>query len=112
MSEEKPAAPTSAAQTVETPAPNEDERAGHIRQILDHVRPYLQAEGGDVELVGIQDDVVTIRMTGACAGCALVTIDLDQGIKNWIMEEIPSIKDVVLDTSNLTADYGNPYGWL
>jgi Fe-S cluster biogenesis protein NfuA len=66
-----------------------------IRLALDEVRPHLQADGGDVELVEVTDDgVVKVRMTGACAGCPMRQMTLKGGIENYLKKKIPEIKSV------------------
>ncbi len=62
---------------------------------LDKVRPALRADGGDVELVDIKDDVVMVRLTGACGGCPMSTMTLQMGVERVIKEEVPEIKEVV-----------------
>ena len=53
-------------------------------------------DGGDIEFVSLEDDIVYVRLLGACVGCSLIDVTLNNGIKNWIMEEIPSVKDVIM----------------
>jgi Fe-S cluster biogenesis protein NfuA len=60
---------------------------------LDEVRPHLQADGGDVELVEVCDDgVVKVRLTGACAGCPMRQMTLKGGIENYLKKKIPGLK--------------------
>lgn len=59
--------------------------------VLDKIRPFLQREGGDVELVGFKDGVVYLRMVGACEGCAYVDQDISSGVEVILMEEIPGV---------------------
>ena len=67
-----------------------------VAAVLDKIRPALQADGGDVELVEATDDgVVKLRLTGACAGCPMSTITLKSGIERVLREQIPEIKEVV-----------------
>jgi Fe-S cluster biogenesis protein NfuA len=67
-----------------------------IEQALDKIRPLLQRDGGDVELVEVGDDgVVKVRLTGACGGCPLSTITLKQGIERTLKQEVPAVKEVV-----------------
>ncbi len=79
----------------------------HVRKIIEHLRPYIMGDGGDIEFVSLENDIVTVRLLGACVGCSLIDVTLNNGIKNWIMEEIPSIKDVVLvqDTFDNLYDF-------
>jgi Fe-S cluster biogenesis protein NfuA len=62
-----------------------------VEKVLDEVRPYLQAEGGDVELVDVADDVVKVRLKGACAGCPMSQMTLKWGVEQYLKKKIPSI---------------------
>ena len=76
--------------------------------VLDKIRPFLQREGGDVELIGFKDGVVYIRMVGACEGCAYVDQDISSGIEVILMEEVPGI--IRCDASmNVPEDVMNTY---
>ncbi len=62
---------------------------------LNEIRPGLQADGGDVELVEVTDDgIVQVRLTGACAGCPMSTMTLKMAIEKKLKEKIPGIKAV------------------
>ena len=66
-----------------------------VQSVLDRIRPQIQMDGGDVELVGIDDNnVVTVRLTGACVGCPMSQITLKNGIERIIKHEIPEIVSV------------------
>jgi Fe-S cluster biogenesis protein NfuA len=66
-----------------------------VEAVLGKVRPMLQRDGGDVELVEVQDDgVVKVRLTGACSGCPMSTMTLKNAIEETIKKEIPEIKSV------------------
>jgi len=67
----------------------------NVEAALAKIRPALQADGGDVELVGVEDGVVKVSLTGACAGCPMSTMTLKQGIERILKEEIPEVKEVV-----------------
>jgi Fe-S cluster biogenesis protein NfuA len=62
---------------------------------LEKIRPALKADGGDVELVDVKDGVVTVRLTGACAGCPMSIMTLKNGIERIVKEEVPEVKEVV-----------------
>lgn len=62
-----------------------------VEKALKEIRPSLQADGGDVELVGVENSVVKVRLTGACAGCPMSEMTLKQGIENHIKNAIPEI---------------------
>jgi len=65
-----------------------------VEEVLNQIRPSLLADGGDVELVDVQDGIVSVKLTGACAGCPMSTITLKNGIERLLKEEIPGIKEV------------------
>ncbi|MHA1264572.1 MAG: NifU family protein [Candidatus Helarchaeota archaeon] len=65
-----------------------------VAKVLDEIRPSLQADGGDVELVGVEDGIVKVRLTGHCAGCAYSTMTLKMGIERLLKQRIPSVKGV------------------
>jgi Fe-S cluster biogenesis protein NfuA len=66
-----------------------------VEKVLDEIRPGLQADGGDVELVDVTEDgIVKVRLTGACAGCPMSTMTLKMAIEKKIKERIPEIKTV------------------
>ena len=70
-----------------------------IKKIVEHIRPYINADGGDLEFVSYIDNIVTVNLTGACVGCSMIDTTLNDGIKGWIMDEVPEVKDVVLHQS-------------
>ena len=67
-----------------------------VEKALDKIRPALQRDGGDVELVEVGDDgVVKVKLTGACGGCPMSQVTLKQGIERVLKQEVPSVKEVV-----------------
>ncbi len=66
-----------------------------VEGALNKIRPALQADGGDVELVDVEEGVVKVKLTGACAGCPVSTMTLKMGIERLLKEEIPDVKEVV-----------------
>jgi Fe-S cluster biogenesis protein NfuA len=67
-----------------------------IKKALDLVRPALQADGGDVELVEVTDDgIVKVRLKGACGSCPMSTMTLKMGIERTLKEKVPGVKEVV-----------------
>jgi len=66
-----------------------------IEEAIGRIRPALQADGGNVELVEVKDGVVSVRLTGACGGCPMATMTLKNGIERIIREEVPEVKEVV-----------------
>ncbi len=65
-----------------------------IQEVINKIRPMLQADGGDVELVDVEDGVVKVRLQGACAGCPMSQITLKNGIERFLKKEIPEVKSV------------------
>jgi Fe-S cluster biogenesis protein NfuA len=65
-----------------------------VEKVLNKIRPALQADGGDVELVDVEGGVVKVRLTGACGGCPMATMTLKGGIEVALKEEIPSVQRV------------------
>ncbi|MBQ6546398.1 MAG: NifU family protein [Bacilli bacterium] len=67
-----------------------------VKEVLDDLRPFLMNDGGNVELIKIEDNIVYIAFQGACAGCALRDMTLTEGIEKTIKEKVPEIKEVRL----------------
>lgn len=65
-----------------------------VQEVLDKLRPYIQRDGGDVELVEIEDGIVRVRLLGACGSCPSSTITLKAGIERAMMEEISEVREV------------------
>jgi Fe-S cluster biogenesis protein NfuA len=68
---------------------------GQVEEALNKVRPYLLADGGDIELVDVKDGVVEVRLTGACGSCPMSQMTLRQGVERALREAVPDIKKVV-----------------
>ncbi|MBP5407602.1 MAG: NifU family protein [Bacilli bacterium] len=62
-----------------------------VNNVLNRIRPYLQNDGGDCEFVEIKDNVVYVRMVGACVGCGSIDMTLRETIETLILEEVPTI---------------------
>ena len=67
----------------------------NVEAILEQIRPALQADGGDVELIDVKDGVVSLRLTGHCAGCPMSTMTLKMGIERALREKVPEVKEVI-----------------
>jgi Fe-S cluster biogenesis protein NfuA len=65
-----------------------------VEEVLNKIRPTLQADGGDVELVDVSDGVVKVKLTGACGTCPMSTMTLKMGVERILKEQIPEIKEV------------------
>lgn len=66
-----------------------------VESALAQIRPALQADGGDVQLVDVKDGVVKVKLTGACGGCPMAAMTLKQGVTRILKERVPEIKEVV-----------------
>ena len=66
-----------------------------VEEILNNIRPSLQADGGDVELVDVKEGIVSLRLKGACAGCPMSAMTLKNGIERTLKQEIPDLKEVI-----------------
>jgi Fe-S cluster biogenesis protein NfuA len=67
-----------------------------VKEVLEMIRPALQADGGDVELVEVTDEgVVKVRLVGACGHCPMSTMTLKMGIERTLMEKVPGVKEVI-----------------
>jgi Fe-S cluster biogenesis protein NfuA len=67
-----------------------------VQKAIDDIRPSLQADGGDVQLVEVSDDgVVKVRLVGACAGCPMSQMTLKSGIEKYLKKMVPDVKTVV-----------------
>ena len=65
-----------------------------VRTALDELRPNLQADGGDIGLVEIDDGVVKVKLQGACAGCPMSQMTMKWGVEQYLKNKIPEIKTV------------------
>ena len=63
-----------------------------VEQVINRIRPAVQQDGGDIELVDVTDGLVRVRLVGACSGCPSSTMTLRQGIERAIRAEVPEIK--------------------
>jgi Fe-S cluster biogenesis protein NfuA len=66
-----------------------------VKAALERIRPALLADGGDVELVDVNDGVVKVRLRGACSGCPMATMTLKSGIEQVLKQQVPEVKEVV-----------------
>jgi Fe-S cluster biogenesis protein NfuA len=74
------------------------EQSGDMRErvekVLDTIRPYVQGDGGDIELIDVVDGIVQVRLAGACVGCMHSMMTLQAGIERMLKQEIPEIRVV------------------
>ncbi len=66
-----------------------------VEATLETIRPALQADGGDVELIGVEGGVVTVRLTGACGSCPMSTMTLRNGVERILRKEVPEMTKLV-----------------
>ena len=67
-----------------------------VKDVIEAVRPNLQAHGGDIELLGVdEDNTVRVRLQGACSGCPGAMMTLKMGVERMLKEKIPEVKEVV-----------------
>ncbi|HEY3215196.1 MAG TPA: NifU family protein [Candidatus Eisenbacteria bacterium] len=67
-----------------------------VRSVVEKLRPVIQADGGDLELLNVSEDgVVTLRVKGSCSGCGSAAATLRNGIERWIRSKVPGVREVV-----------------
>jgi Fe-S cluster biogenesis protein NfuA len=66
-----------------------------VQEVITKLRPMLQRDGGDIELVDVTDGVVKVKLTGACGSCPMSTMTLKMGVENALKKEVPGVKEVV-----------------
>lgn len=71
-----------------------------VEKVINKLRPYLNRDGGDIELVDFKEGIVYVKMLGACAGCSMIDETLKEGVELVLMEEVPG----VLGVKNVLAD--------
>jgi Fe-S cluster biogenesis protein NfuA len=80
---------------IEDDLTKEDNMEEKLKSIIAQIRPGLQADGGDIELVGVRDGIVSVRLVGACVNCPMSSITLKNGVERFIRSEMPEVKEVV-----------------
>jgi Fe-S cluster biogenesis protein NfuA len=65
-----------------------------VQEALAEIRPQIQADGGDIELVAVENDTVKVRLRGACVGCPMSALTLKQGVERLIKAKVPEIQSV------------------
>lgn len=66
-----------------------------VQQVIEKIRPLLQRDGGDIQLVDVADGVVKVKLQGACGSCPMSAMTLKMGVEKQLKQEIPEIKEVV-----------------
>ncbi|GAS85676.1 MULTISPECIES: NifU family protein [Paenibacillus] len=73
----------------------QDTMYDEVSDVLDKLRPFLQRDGGDVELVDVEDGIIKLKLVGACGSCPSSTITLKAGIERALLEEVEGVQEVV-----------------
>jgi Fe-S cluster biogenesis protein NfuA len=66
-----------------------------VQAVITKLRPMLQRDGGDIELVDVTDGIVKVRLTGACGSCPMSTMTLKMGVESALKKEVPGVREVV-----------------
>jgi len=66
-----------------------------VEKALEEIRPSLQADGGDIQLIDIEEGVVKVRLSGACSGCPMSSMTMKFGVETAIKEMVPEVKEVI-----------------
>ncbi len=66
-----------------------------IKLEIEKLKPFLQSDGGNIEFVKFEDGIVYVKLTGACAACSLIDVTLKEGIEDFLISEIPEVKQVI-----------------
>jgi len=76
---------------------NESDMKNQVQAVIEKIRPLLQADGGDIELVGVDEatGVVSVRLQGACSGCPSAQMTLKMGVERHLKEKVPAVTEVV-----------------
>ncbi len=82
-----------AIRRIENKGGNQDMRES-VEKALEKIRPALQADGGNIELIDVVDGVVKVRLTGACGGCPMSQMTLKMGVERVLKQHVPEIKSV------------------
>jgi Fe-S cluster biogenesis protein NfuA len=65
-----------------------------VQEALDELKPNLQADGGDIEFVAVEDGVVKVKLKGACVGCPMSSMTVQWGVQNFLKKKVPEVKKV------------------
>ena len=66
-----------------------------IKEVINNLRPYLNSDGGDIEFIKYENNIVYVRLVGACSNCSLIDVTLSDGIEAVLKDEIPEIKGII-----------------
>ena len=81
----------------DSPTPKRESLTEQVAQVISAIRPAIQGDGGDLELVSVNDEgVVQVRFHGACVGCPSASMTLTQGVERILKERVPQVTKVIL----------------
>jgi len=66
-----------------------------VEKVIDEIRPFLEADGGNIELIDIQEGIVKVKLVGACGSCPMSQLTLKRGVEARLKEKVPEVKEVV-----------------
>lgn len=72
-----------------------EELQKNVENALDEIRPFLESDGGDISLISIKDNIVTVKLQGACVGCNVNQMTLKNGVEATIKKHAPQIQEVI-----------------
>jgi Fe-S cluster biogenesis protein NfuA len=94
--------PVTISSSVKTDGPID---AAKLRETLDYIRPAVQADGGDLLLLGTEGGTVNIQMVGACGGCPLSMMTLKAGIERILKDRVPGVEEVIASSEAPVLDH-------
>lgn len=74
--------------------PQDQSLEDRVRDVVETIRPYIQGDGGDIEYIGIENNIAQVRLKGACSGCPHAAMTLQMGVERLMRERVPEIKGV------------------
>lgn len=80
-----------------------EEKYSEVEKALTEIRPFLNSDGGDIELISVEDDIVKVRLTGACIACSVNQMTLKSGVEMTIKKYVPEITSVINVSENETV---------
>jgi Fe-S cluster biogenesis protein NfuA len=89
-----PRRPSNLEYTMST-TPDNRPVADRAKEVVESFRPYIQADGGDIDFVSCEDGIVTVRLRGACSGCPHAAMTLKMGVERNLKKQVPEVKEVV-----------------
>jgi Fe-S cluster biogenesis protein NfuA len=66
-----------------------------VEKVIDEIRPFLQADGGNIELIDVQEGFVKVKLVGACGSCPMSQLTLKRGVEARLKEKVPEVKEVI-----------------